>query len=313
MDLNVVYASFCDELEKIKLASELTEAAREHIKSKNFAISAKQSDTGKPAYPIEDKRHAANALARVKQFGSPSEKAEVYKDVARKYPEMAAKSDVPAVHSKLHEKRAAEDKTRRLPMDEVKRTAQRVSECLRSRGEALHSKLHEKRGSAFADEMLEVLGAKTAGMGTTVPVGPAGTAAAPFNGLNKEQLMSGIQQALNRRSAQIGGPQYSMKAAASIKDYANAALHGASEGAGLAADEMYELKTGSALEHATELAGLGVLAVPGVDTLQAKMRSRNDPEHWKKKLMLGEGAHAAADVGGLGILAAPEVSKLLRR
>jgi hypothetical protein len=85
MDLNVVYASFCDELEKIKLASELTEAAREHIKSKNFAISAKQSDTGKPAYPIEDKRHAANALARVKQFGSPSEKAEVYKDVARKY------------------------------------------------------------------------------------------------------------------------------------------------------------------------------------------------------------------------------------
>jgi len=163
MDLNVVYASFCDELEKIKLASELTEAAREHIKSKNFAVSAKASNTGKPAYPIPDKAHARAALGFAAMHRDKKDLAEVRKDVEKKFPGM----------------------------------------------------VQEKKSSA--------------------------------------------------------------------------------------------------LEHATELAGLGVLAVPGVDTLQAKMRSGDDPEHWKKKLLLGEDAHAAADVGGLGILAAPEVSKLLRR
>ena len=90
-----------------KAASELTAAGRDHIKPKNFSLSAKQSDTGKPAYPIQDKSHAANALARVKQHGSPAEKAEVYKDVARKFPELAAKSSVPAVKAKAKEKDAA--------------------------------------------------------------------------------------------------------------------------------------------------------------------------------------------------------------
>ena len=84
-----------------KIAKELTTEGREHIKSKNFALNAKQSDTGKPAYPIHDKAHAANALARVKQFGSPKEKSEVYKDVARKFPELAARSDVKAVRDRV--------------------------------------------------------------------------------------------------------------------------------------------------------------------------------------------------------------------
>lgn len=166
-----------------KTAAELTPAGREHIKTKNFALSAKQSDTGKPAYPIHDKAHAANALARVKQFGSPAEKSEVYKDVAKKFPELAARSDVPAVKARSKE-----------------------ASVLKRLGSALTS--------------------------------PKG-------------------------------------------------------------------------EHAIELAGLGVLAVPGLDTLQAKMRSRDNPHEWEKKRMLGEGAHAALDVGGLGILAAPELHKLL--
>ena len=103
--------AFRDELLKIaeegvlgKVAAELNEAARENIAPKNFALSSKQSDTGKPAYPIEDKSHAANALARVRQFGDAHEKAEVYKDVARKYPELAARSQVPAVKAKAKEK-----------------------------------------------------------------------------------------------------------------------------------------------------------------------------------------------------------------
>jgi len=40
----------------------------------------------KRAYPLEDASHARNALARVSQHGSPSEKAKVRAAVKRKYP-----------------------------------------------------------------------------------------------------------------------------------------------------------------------------------------------------------------------------------
>lgn len=66
--------------------------------------------------------------------------------------------------------------------------------------------------------------------------------------------------------------------------------------------------------HMNEVAGLGVLAVPGLDTLQSKLRARlaGDTSHHgaEKRQLLGEGAHAALDVGGLGILAAPALSHL---
>lgn len=83
-----------------KEAKELTMAGREHIKSKNFAIPKGNGpgDTGK--YPIHDRRHAANALTRVRQNGSPSEKSKVYSAVAKKYPGMAAESSIPAVEKK---------------------------------------------------------------------------------------------------------------------------------------------------------------------------------------------------------------------
>jgi len=111
----------------VKVGSELTEAARDKIKSTNFALSAKQSDTGAPKYPIEDRRHAANALSRVGQFGSPKEKAEVYKDVARKYPEMARHSDVPAVQEKKAGR--APGYTQRIPLPKSK-GFKRVGELL---------------------------------------------------------------------------------------------------------------------------------------------------------------------------------------
>lgn len=72
-----------------KIASDLTPEARAHIAPKNFALTAKQSDTGKPAYPIQDKAHARSALGLVGMHGDAKEKAEVYKDVARKFPELA--------------------------------------------------------------------------------------------------------------------------------------------------------------------------------------------------------------------------------
>ena len=77
-----------------KVANVLTEHAREEIKPKNFAI-----PKGKH-YPIENETHARNAIARVDQFGSPSEKNQVYSAVAKKYPGLAARSSVPAVKAK---------------------------------------------------------------------------------------------------------------------------------------------------------------------------------------------------------------------
>lgn len=66
---------------------------------------------------------------------------------------------------------------------------------------------------------------------------------------------------------------------------------------------------------ATEVGGLGVLAVPGLDTMQAHVRARlagdKGPNAVEKRQFMGEGGHAVADVAGLGILAHPELKHLL--
>lgn len=61
--------------------AKLTAKARNKIKTSNFALPGRR-------YPIHDRSHAANALARVSQYGSPSEKARVRAAVRRKYPGM---------------------------------------------------------------------------------------------------------------------------------------------------------------------------------------------------------------------------------
>jgi len=84
-----------------KVAKELTQEGREHIKPKNFAIPKGDGpgDTGK--YPIHDEEHARNALTRVDQHGTPDEKRKVYDAVAEKYPGLAARSSVPEVREEL--------------------------------------------------------------------------------------------------------------------------------------------------------------------------------------------------------------------
>ena len=65
----------------------LTTKDRKSLPKKDFAEPGKRSKSGgKGGYPIEDKAHARNALARVSQFGTPSQKAEVKRKVAEKYP-----------------------------------------------------------------------------------------------------------------------------------------------------------------------------------------------------------------------------------
>jgi hypothetical protein len=62
----------------------LTTKARKKIPTGQFALPGRR-------YPIEDRAHAANAKARVSQFGTPAEKAQVNSAVARKYPGMGKK------------------------------------------------------------------------------------------------------------------------------------------------------------------------------------------------------------------------------
>lgn len=60
----------------------LTPRGRKRIKRSNFALPKERK------YPIHDLAHARNALARVAQYGTASEKRRVRAAVARKYPSL---------------------------------------------------------------------------------------------------------------------------------------------------------------------------------------------------------------------------------
>lgn len=72
------------EFSKVKENKKLTTKARKKLSSKSFVFPKERK------YPIHDRSHAANALARVSQFGTPSEKAKVRAAVCRKYPDLAS-------------------------------------------------------------------------------------------------------------------------------------------------------------------------------------------------------------------------------
>ena len=67
-----------------KGGGKLTAAARHALPAKDFAL-------GGERYPINDPNHARNALARVSQHGSESEKEKVRTAVHRKYPGIGKK------------------------------------------------------------------------------------------------------------------------------------------------------------------------------------------------------------------------------
>jgi hypothetical protein len=56
--------------------------SRKRIKTKNFALKKKRK------YPIHDKAHARNALARVAQHGTAAEKKQVRAAVTKRYPSL---------------------------------------------------------------------------------------------------------------------------------------------------------------------------------------------------------------------------------
>jgi hypothetical protein len=67
--------------------AKLTPKARKKLPTSTFALE------GRRGYPIQDKAHARNALARVSQFGSVGEKAEVRREVRAKYPDIGQGSE----------------------------------------------------------------------------------------------------------------------------------------------------------------------------------------------------------------------------
>lgn len=71
----------------------LTAKTRNALPSGSFALPGRR-------YPIHDRSHAANALSRVSQNGSPSEKATVRAAVHRKYPGIG-QSMVGKIHTML--------------------------------------------------------------------------------------------------------------------------------------------------------------------------------------------------------------------
>lgn len=69
--------------------AKLTTAKRQSLRSSQFALPGKgtgKEGKGAGSYPISDKSHARNALARVAQHGSSAEKAKVRAKVHSKFP-----------------------------------------------------------------------------------------------------------------------------------------------------------------------------------------------------------------------------------
>lgn len=62
--------------------AKLSYKKRKKLPGKDFA------EPGKRKYPVNDKAHARNALARVSQHGTAAEKAAVRKKVHAKFPEI---------------------------------------------------------------------------------------------------------------------------------------------------------------------------------------------------------------------------------
>jgi len=76
--LELVETSILIQLGKLKSKT------RKKLPDSSFAIPSKRK------YPIHDRSHAANALARVAQHGTPAEKKQVRAAVCKKYPDLPA-------------------------------------------------------------------------------------------------------------------------------------------------------------------------------------------------------------------------------
>ena len=86
----------------------LSAKARKKLPKSDFALPGKgEGPGGKGAgsYPIPDKAHARNALARVAQHGSPAEKKAVRAKVSKKYPDIGSDNGNTGLMNKANKKK----------------------------------------------------------------------------------------------------------------------------------------------------------------------------------------------------------------
>ena len=126
--------------------AKLTYAQRKALPASAFVFPKERK------YPIHDRAHAINALARVQQFGTPEEKRKVIAAVCRRYPDLptckerrkkASESDCPECYiylDDLNEK--AYDELIQQMIEEVKKMEE--FEKLKKEYEELKKKLEEK-------------------------------------------------------------------------------------------------------------------------------------------------------------------------
>lgn len=372
---------------RFKKIAALTPEGRAQVAPKNFALNADQSSTGKRSYPIHDEQHARAALGFVGMHGSPEEKAEVYKDVAKKYPGLAAKSSIPGLRARVEEKvkkaRFLEVLEKeaglafsglkgmttganiakavpKLPMPKpmgqigVAQNIQNKIQTLRPNMRAM-SKVNPtmmaseqvantyKSLPGHLQQMIENSDpVKKWGVRPEAALQVAWMGKMPHEGIDeviaRHDLHGGARPAApaamatgqtlatkvgNAMPPTPGGmtlptPQAPLQASGLQK------LPGVQSNVGVTPDSMKMAALGQYLRkvvsdpghHKTELAGLGILAGPSVDHLQAKIRSGiagEGEEGVKKRQIMGETGHAISELAGLGVLAAPSISHLVRK
>lgn len=294
--------AFENELEQIlsttKLAAELTEASRSSLPKKDFAVSAKKSNTGKPAYPIEDRKHAISALGFSKMHGDSGDAAEVKKDVARKYPDLVKEKD-----------------SQGMSMG----PATGPQGGMQGGMGGLPGVINTKTGS-----IKEAISASkiTGAIGSAVSKGaPASRIGEHFNKLQgfKDRAAgafsrggseSGLTHSLGTAGKINEGMRNAGKSPSVVPSLASSLKLAGVAGAlgkalGPASSVGQHLAEHS---HAYDLAGLGVLAAPSLHNLgqAAKAKVQGGPVDRK------EVGHSLAEVGGLGILAAPVAAQMMR-
>lgn len=104
--------------------AKLTAKKRNALPSGDFAVPGRR-------YPINDPNHARNALARVSQYGSPTEKAEVRGAVARRYPGIGDSGEEAAEGQNDN---PAEDRAEKRPVKAAVPAAARVAALQRRMG-----------------------------------------------------------------------------------------------------------------------------------------------------------------------------------
>jgi len=258
--------------EYVKIAHELTTKARSEISSKNFALTGDQSSTGKKAYPIEDEEHARSAVGFVGMHGTPQQKSEVYKDVAKKYPQLAAHSSVPALHN-LAEKNASTMVSMGIPVSPSNLGYEdSLGENMLNGG--LLGSTVGLLGAYGADKgpshMLK--GALIGGGIGALAGGAAHGARKLIHGKEKKAFMGAVKGGLQR-------------AAKHLHDH----------------EDAYELGG---------LGVLGAIGADRLQA-HARAGAGSSNHAIEKKQLLGESGHAALDTVGLGTLAAPIMAKKL--